>query len=70
MDTDAPDEHPNASNADSAGDFEASLIPQEKNQTTKSMAENRATADSDPDTEPAETGEGDKNTDPNAQPPL
>lgn len=77
MSNDAADPQPTTDSADSGdagdlaqGDFDTALIPQEDGEGSTGLSANRAKADSDPETEPDHTGAGDKNTDPNAQPPA
>ena len=50
------------------GDFDSALIPQEEGEGTKTQSANRATADSDPTTDPDAGADGAESTDPNAQP--
>lgn len=69
--TDTTDTSDTSDTGDTAtADFDAALIPQETDEAPLSQSANRAKADANPETEPASTGAGDKNTDPNAQPPA
>ncbi len=72
MSDDAPQAQPAADDRDdlASSDVDPALIPHEEHEGPADMSANRAKADADPGTQPDAADEGDKNTDPNAQPPA